>query len=353
MALSLADRVARRVLMESLHVQARENVTIETWDTGLAFAQRTSVQARRLGATPVLLLEHEDAFVEGLRASPKGSSGRMGEHEHALLSKTDAYVFLPGPLLGGSPRLSPGEVTAATAYNSSWYGAAKKARLRGARMLFGYVGPELAEILRKPVRQIIEHQWTAAMVDLRRVRRTGLALSRRMRARAKVALMSGGEILRFELGSEEALEDGIVGNDDLTRGGNMTNVPPGYYARGIVPSSLDGTVRLFAPVPRLGAIADLKLEFSKGRLRHWQSDGDQRWLNRLVRDTAKERRTLGAVAVGLNPALRNGFGQDRLVEGAVGFFGLFQSTVRSATLDVDGTTLIRDGRLVSGFPGPS
>lgn len=345
MALPLLDRVARKVLLDAVHVRAGESVAIETWNTGLEFAQRVAVQARRLGATPLLVWEDEDTFVEALRRSPKASMGTMGRHEYALVSQTDAYVFIPGPALGGSPRLSPAEVSTATSYNSSWYQAAKKARLRGARMLFGYVGPELAGILRKSPARIVEHQLRACLTDYRSVRRTGLALSKRLRPRAKVTLRSEGHTLRFELGGEEAIEDGTVGDIDLATGGNMTNVPPGYYAREIVSSSLDGVVCLHAPVPRIRARANLRLTFRGGRLVRWESDVAQRWLDRLVEDTARERRTLGVLTIGLNPALREGYGQDRLVQGAVSFFGLFQSTAQRATLEVGQSTLIHDGRL--------
>jgi leucyl aminopeptidase (aminopeptidase T) len=251
----LLDRVADRVLNESLRVRAGETVTIETWNTGFEFAKRVSVCARRLGASPVLLFEDEDSFVEGVRQLPDERLGELGAHESALLSKTNAYVFVPGPILGGSAKLSREEFTASTAYNPSWYRTAKKAGLRGARMTFGYVGPELAMILRKPVSRVVEHQFGASLTDLQKVRQTGLSLSRRLRPRASATLRAEGETFHFNLGAEEAFDDGTVSRNDLATGGNLTNVPPGYYARGIVASSLNGTVRMYAPVPRIQYLA--------------------------------------------------------------------------------------------------
>jgi leucyl aminopeptidase (aminopeptidase T) len=343
---NLLDRVAERVLRESLRVRAGEAVTIETWNTGLAFAQRAAVQARRMGAIPVLLFEDEATFIEGLRRTPGDHLGKMGKHEYALLSKTNAYVFIPGPVLGGSPKLSREEFTASTTYNSSWYAAAKKAGLRGVRLTLGYVGPELAKILRKPVGQIVEHQLRASLTDLRKVRRTGIRLSGRLRPRARATLSTEGETLHFELGAEEALDDGAVSRNDVASGGNLTNVPPGYYAREIVASSLQGTVRMYAPVPRIGTVADLRLEFRRGRLVRWRSEANPRWLNRLVQMTPKDRRTLGAVAIGLNPDLRGGYGQDRLREGAITFFGMFQGTTHAADLEVDGRPVVTESSLM-------
>ncbi|MGI0070651.1 MAG: hypothetical protein ACRECT_01005 [Thermoplasmata archaeon] len=111
----LLDKVADRVLLESLHVRAGETVTIETWNTGLAFALRASVRARRIGAIPTLIFEDEETFAEGLRLTPRVSVGAMGAHERALLGKTNAYVFIPGPILGGSARLSTEDSAASTA----------------------------------------------------------------------------------------------------------------------------------------------------------------------------------------------------------------------------------------------
>ncbi len=338
------DRVAAKVLRESLCARAGQSVTIETWNTGLAFAQRATVQARRIGAVPLLLFEDEESFAEGLRRTPREHLGEMGKHEYALLSKTDAYIFIPGPALGGSPRLSREQVTKSTAYNASWYGVAKKSRVRAARMTFGYVGTELAKVLRKPLPEVVEHQLSASLTDFREVRRRGHELSRLLKPGKSATLRAEGDSLRFELGQDSALDDGVVVGKDLVDGGNMTNVPPGYFAREVVGGTLSGAVRLYAPVPRLGVVAHLRMAFSAGKLVAWECDEDQAWLDHLVRDTPRDRRTLSALVVGLNPSLRYGYGQDRLVVGAVTFFGMFQGTTRTATLEADGRTLI-EGRV--------
>jgi leucyl aminopeptidase (aminopeptidase T) len=332
---ALLDRVAVRVLRNSLRVRPGEAVTIETWNTGLGLAQRVAIRARRMGAVPLLLFEDEAAFIDGVRHAPREHLGKMGKHERALLSKTDAYVFIPGPIVQGSPKISQEEFAASTGYNSAWYAAAKKARLRGVRVTFGSMGPELAGLLHRPVAQIVEHQLRSSLIDLGKVRRRAISLSRRLRPRAHATVRTDAGTLEFELGTEEAFDIGRVTPKDVASGGYMVNLPPGYYAREVLASSLHGKVRMYAPVPRIGAVADLSLEFRRGRLVRWGSEANQHWIDRLVQATPKERRTLGAVVVGLNPILRSGFGQDRLVEGAVTFSGLFQGTTRTADLHVE------------------
>ncbi|HYB75934.1 MAG TPA: hypothetical protein VEC08_03150, partial [Nitrososphaerales archaeon] len=273
--------------------------------------------------------------------------GKMGRHEYALLSKTDAYVFIPGPVLGGSPRLTRGEVIASTAYNSTWYKAAKAAGLRGARLTFGYVGEELARILVKSVGEIVDHQLVASMVDSQKVRANGKKLARLMKTRGEVVVRAEGDALRFRLGGEQEIDDGMIDRADLTVGNNMTNVPPGYLARETVPGSLSGAIKIHAPVPRLGAMGDVRLEFAGGKLKSWESEKNQEWLNGLVTGTPDQRRTLSAVVIGLNPSMKYRYGQDRLVEGAVTLFGMFQGTTRNGSLEVDGRLLIDKGRMLA------
>jgi leucyl aminopeptidase (aminopeptidase T) len=343
----LFDRVAEKVLRDSLRVTKGENVTIETWNTGLPFAERVWVKARESGTNPVLLFEDEDSFLEALRHEVKQKGSWMGEHEYALLSKTDAYVFIPGPVLAGSSRLTRDELAAATNYNPSWYAAARKAKLRGVRMTFGYVGPEMAEALGKPIDEVVEHQLRGALVDLRKIRANARKVSRALKPGSSAMLRAEGEALRFRLGKESGLDGGEVSREKLTTGENMVNIPPGYFAREIATGTMSGAVRLHAPVPRLRTVVDLRLEFERGSLTSWECPQSQEWLNDLVKQTPEERRGFGAVVIGLNPELRRGCGQDRLTEGAVSFFGVIQSTARSASLDLGGKTLVADDALVT------
>jgi leucyl aminopeptidase (aminopeptidase T) len=343
---SLLDQVAERVLRESLRLKKGESVTIETWNNGLPFARRALVHSRELGAVPLLIFEDEESYVEGLRMSPKDVVGKMGRHEYALLSKTDAYVFIPGPVLGGSPKLTREEVVASTRYNRSWYRAAKAARLRGARLTFGYVGEEMARVLQKSLPDIVEHQLKASLADFWKIRANGKKLARLMKPRGEVAVRAEGEALRFRLGREQEIDDAVIDRGDVAAGNNMTNVPPGYYAREIVSNTLSGAVRMRAPLPRLGTVADIRLEFAGGKLKSWENGKSQEWLDEFVKKTPEESRTFSAAVVGLNPSMRYGYAQDRLVEGAITLFGMFQGTTRNGSLEVDGRSLVDEGRIM-------
>ena len=114
----------------------------------------------------MLILEDEEAYVDGIKNMPKKSLGTMGKHEFNLLAGTDAYVFIPGPPLGAYySKLTGEERAAGTRYNSSWYEAAEKAKLRGVRFTAGYVGKDVASLVGKKVDQIVTHQLKAILVN--------------------------------------------------------------------------------------------------------------------------------------------------------------------------------------------
>ena len=104
---ALYQKVAKKVLVESLRIEKGETLTIETWNNGLPFARRLLVEARRLGAIPVMILEDEWAYVEGVRVAPKDVLGKMGGHEHGLLAPRPVFAGSHAEMLGipGSKRL--------------------------------------------------------------------------------------------------------------------------------------------------------------------------------------------------------------------------------------------------------
>jgi leucyl aminopeptidase (aminopeptidase T) len=346
---ALYEKVAKKILLETLRAKKGETLTIETWNNGLPFARRLLVEARRIGAIPVMILEDEWAYVEGVKVAPKDVLGSMGEHEHGLLAGSDAYVFIPGPPIGAySPSLSREEVAESTKYNRSWYEAAEKAKLRGARLPFGYVGREYARLYRKKPEEFVRHQLKAALADFPSISARGRAIGEVMRDGAQATLLTSGGRLEFALKGEMEIEDGVVDEGDVEGGYNMTYVPPGYVMKQIDPTSGRGTVTLSPSVTRLGLLVDAWLEFEGGRLAGWKSRSSSRTLKDLVEAVQPENRTLSSITVGLNPLMKYENGQDRMVSGAIGLSGFgFAGIVRKGSLSGVGRTLVQKGRLTA------
>jgi len=345
---SLYRLVAKKVLTETLRVRHGEAVTVETWNTGLDFASRVVAEARSLGCTAIMILEDEDAFVDGVRRAPKDSVGLMGKNEYDMLAGTDAYVFVPGPAISAySKRLTPAERDQSTRYNSSWYDAAEKARLRGARLSFGYIGRDLARMLGKSISQAVEGQLRAALVDFKDVTRAAGALQPRLADGVDVTIGSGSATLHLSLAGELEVQDGLVDEKDLSGGNNMAYVPPGFLSKGVDPDSVEGRLKMSPTLTRLGVVSDSELEFKGGRLVGWRG-ADSAKLAKLIDPIPEAKRRLSLMTVGLNPAMKYGLGQDRFVIGAVTLAGLgFSPVLRKATVSTSGGALMRDGKLAA------
>ncbi len=345
----LEGKVARKVISESLRVKKGESVTVETWNNGFALARRFVIEAKRIGAHPIMIFEDEDAYVEGVKNMPKDSVGKIGRHEYELLAATAAYIFIPNEVLEGYTKsLTPAEVDQSTRYGTSWYEAAEKAKLRGARMSFGFAGRELARILGKRLDDVIIHQLKATLVDFAVLNETGKELKSHLSNNTIGVLVSGGSQLEFEFEGGVRIEDGIVDEGDISEGYNMAYLPPGMLTKNVKPSSVSGKVKLSPTLTWLGMVNDAVLEFEKGRLVRWSCRSSKESLDSLINDQPESERKVREVTIGLNPLVRYGYAQDRFVAGSIGISGLgFTGIVRNGTLRADEVVLVDKGKLAN------
>lgn len=345
---ALYSNVAKKILSDSIAAKPGDCITVETWNPGLDFAREFVTEARKLGCNPILVFEDESAYVKGVKSSPAEFQGNMGKHEMALLSNSDAYVFIPGPPIATySTSLSAQEKSRSTAYNSSWYEAAEKARLKGVRLSFGYIGADYSKLLGKSVASIVSHQLNASLVDFREIERIGKGVIGSLGddKTAKLSTKKGAE-LTFKLKGSYSLEDGIVNSDDIAKGENMAYLPPGFVSKEIDPASANGRVHLASSISRLGLIKDSSLEFKEGKLVGFESSSlsSRKMLKEIFESTPESSRSLTLVTVGLNPKMKYGFGQDRFVRGAIGLAGFgFSIIAESPSLSADETILVEKG----------
>ena len=344
---ALYQKAARKVISETLRMKKGETLTIETWNNGLQFARHLVLEARRIGVIPVVIMEDESAYIEGVKVTPKDIIGTMGRHEYGLLAGSDAYVFIPGTLLGPyPPRLSRQEIADSTKYNASWYEAAEKARLRGARLGFGYISKEYAKLYGKRMEDIVSHQLKAVLAEFPSISASGKSIGQTMQDGAEVTLLTSGGKLELTLKGDLTVEDGVVDEGDIAGGYNMTYLPPGNVSRQVDPTTVRGTVTLSPSVTRLGLLKDAKLEFEGGKLVRWRSKSSPKMLKSLVEAVERDKRTVSSIAVGINPLMKYENGQDRMVSGAIALGGFgFQGVVRTGTLSVKGRTLVSKGKL--------
>jgi len=345
LAEDVTAQVASRLLDKTLGLKKGESVTIETWNNGLKFALEVVKQARKIGAIPLLVLEDEETYLKGLAEAPKDSIGLMGKHEYGLVAGSDAYVFIPGPPLGAFYKgISRDQYASAVKYNPSWYKAAEKAKLRGARLAFGYAGRDYARLLGKSEKEIVGAQLDAAMADFAKISQSGRALAARLQDGKDVVVRGESSRLTFRIKGDVEVEDGMVDKDDVKVGLNVAYIPPGYVLKDAAKGSATGKATVTRSPSTGGMVEDAVLEFEKGKLKRWSSAKSLDALNRAV---GKGGLPLQYFSVGLNPRMKYGYGLDRFVKGAVCLYGFgFTAVCRKATVSVGGRKVVDEGKLL-------
>lgn len=348
---NLYSAVASKILKESLHINKGESLTIETWNSGQSLAKQLVVEARKLGVIPVVVFEDEEAYVESAKNMDKDYRGKMGKQEYALLSGSDTYVFIPGPPLSAFySGLTSEERAASTGYNSSWYEAAEKGRLRGVRLSFGYVGKDMAGVLGRSKKNIAQHQLQAIIKsDFGSMSNNAKQIAQYMRDGSTCTVSSGTSVVEFKLQGDTEIEDGVVDDDtDVSEGANMAYLPPGLVAKRVDSASVSGKIGGFEAATPFGLIKDGLLEFESGNLVRWESKKSKKAVDRTVLAIKEDSRKILQVTIGLNPFVKLGYGIDRFAYGVVSLNIGYRltTTLQRATISVDGKVLLSSGKIV-------
>jgi aminopeptidase len=306
------EGVAKALLTGALALKKGENVLIETWNHTLPYASACVAEARRLGASPLLVLEDESAYWRSIDGA--GSSKRMGKvgaPEWAALAKSQAYVFFPGP--ADMPRLNAmptAQRLALESYNSEWYRRAKASKLRAVRSMLGYASDARAAQLGVP-----PATWRSQLVrattqtDLKSVRADAQRAAAKIR-RGKVLRVTapnGTDVSVGLRGRAPVVDDGVITPEDVRSGSNMTVSPPGTVVVAVDERSAEGVAIANRPsFGRLGRLEGGQWELHQGRLGNfWYTEG-QTAFEESYQSAPKGKDVAGLFSIGLNPALEPG-----------------------------------------------
>jgi leucyl aminopeptidase (aminopeptidase T) len=364
---SLPALLAQRYLGPSLKVRRGENVLIETWNHTLPYAAACVLEARRLGAHPLLVVEDEGAWFRALDTLPTPARWtKVGSHEWAAVAETGAYVFFPGP--ADRPRLLglPDPVRRSLfPDNAEWHRRAGRQKLRMLRSVLGYASDSQAARwgVNGPAwrNQLVQATITpdpASMAD--DARRAGAQL--RTGKLLRITAANGTDFTVKLRGRVPAVDDGVVDAGDLAKGQNVTVSPPGAIIVAVDEKSAQGTAVANRPsfLPSGRAEAG-QWELHDGRLSNfWYSEG-QAGFETAYAKAPKGKEIVSIFSLGINPALAPGTPQVEDQEAGAVCLGIggnadYGGTNRSAflswivigeaTVAIDGKPLCDRGKIL-------
>ncbi|HEV2165812.1 MAG TPA: hypothetical protein VGS23_02360 [Thermoplasmata archaeon] len=358
--------LAEALVDRALRVRRGENLIVEAWTHCLPYASACVARARELGARPMLLVEDEAAYWSSVeKAAGSGGWTRPGAHEWAALSRTDAYLFFPGPADRPRWRALPMKLRSAlVGYNADWYRRARAARLRGVRCLLGYASDAQAaywgvsgpEWRRSIARGIVDARLPA-------IGRAGRSAANKLRKGkvVRITAPNGTDVTVRLRGRAPVLDDGEVSRDDVRLGHNVTASPPGTVVVAVDEKSAKGIAIANRPSFLAGGRAEGgEWEISGGRLAGFRYTSGQNEFEGAYRNAPKGREVVSLLSVGLHPTLGPGVPQAEDQEAGAVTLGIggneeyggsnrtpFMSwiVVGEATVAVDGRPLCDRGQL--------
>ena len=352
----------KNVLSTTLSIQSGDDVNVETWDHGLRLADAFIYHLRELGAHPMLLFEHEEAFWKCAESLPEEKLGKVGQHEWAAMEKARGYIFIPGPANFMKVWKNFSKFHAAVSYNQEWYERAKRYRLKVARIALGYASRERARDSNMPFTAWQRMLLAASNVDFVALKERVMKLANLLRnGQVKITAPNGTNLNLRLAGRDPYPADCIVDSDDLDHGRNVANIPGGNVLVCPDESYAEGNIVFDRPTAYMGKwINGIRFEFKNGELTEYRARLNEKVLKASYEKASGEKNKVAVLGIGLNPKVRTGFLQDNIAAGAitVGIGGnddvggsnktdfYFPGVITKASLSVDGNTIVKDGKVV-------
>ncbi|MGI0071398.1 MAG: hypothetical protein ACRECT_04940 [Thermoplasmata archaeon] len=358
---------ARNVLQHSLRLKRGENLLVETWDATLPWAESVVLEARILGARPLMVVEDEATYWKSVEAAA-ANLGQVGTHEWAAVKATHAHIYFYGPLdTDRYEGLSPSVWNRIDAVDHEWFRLIERYGIRSVRFDLGATNESRARRFGIDLDAWRREMIDASSIDPRTLQRDGARVAQRLRRGKEVTIAhpNGTDLTLHLAGRRPKVDDGVVDEADLRAGNPATVMPSGVvtvavdegYAEGTLVSNASGAMFV------RGAETPLRegtWEFRRGRLTEYSYQLGAEAFRRAYARLGSGKDRPGLLSIGLNAAITsipNLFDQERgVVTVAIGrnsflggstrtpHFSAYQS-VRGATVEVDGQTVIDRGEL--------
>ncbi len=359
------DSIARRIVQTCLRIREDDMVLIETWQHTIDLASDIALECLRTGAKPLVTLMTDRLWWRALEEIPEQYLRKTPRHVLSAIESTTVWIGLGGPedptrfREVPSSRLEPFFEGAKPVVDKT-----VENKISSLQVLLGDVTPQRARAYGFDYGRWLKSTEEAIRVDYPKITELGKRISSRLERGSRVHISSKlGTDLRFEITKRPAhVQDGIVDEDDMARGLVSTQLPSGKVEVAPIETSARGTVVFDTPRALKGRlIVDLQLVFERGRVKEFHSKKYEDVFREVFEATQGDKDRIGHFALGLNPKIELiGYPSDELALGTAtigigankGNGGLndssfeFSGTLTKPTVDVDGSPIIVDGKLL-------
>jgi aminopeptidase len=363
---SLYEELAKIVVKDSLNVDPSDVVIVTTWDHTIDVANAMVVECFRQGADAMMSLWTDEYYYGLLRELSTESLGVCSKICEAFTEAETATINMFGPKNPeGLKSIPPSKLNAwGEGERKAHYPRNIERKIRNVSLPLALLTRERAKVYGFNFEEWKKAVDAALMMDLKRITLKGRDVEATL-ARAHTAHLtaSNGTDLTFELARRSVhVDDGIIDKKDIENKSLDAQLPAGSVLTTIVETSGNGKVIFDRPLQSMGLnVHEIEWKFKEGKITSMKAKKNLEPLSKQFGEASGEKDRIGFIQIGLNPKVEYGYLMDHIVEGAVQIgigdneyiggknsstFGM-AATLSKATLDIDGKTIIKNGRLAT------
>jgi len=360
----MSARVAHAIVNDCLRIRPEDVVTVNTWPHTVELSDAILEECYRIGADAVAILETDRSFYSQLETLSEENLRTASKHCLGLAEYTTVNIFIGGP---GNPlrmrKIPPEKFAAMFEGEKAHTDKSREKKIRRAWLAQGLVTPERARTYGfnfQRWKRMIDSATAVRYDDMSILgRRVALNLERAREVRVRSRI---GTDLKFSiLGRQTQINDGIIDDDDLRRGLFVTSLPTGSVTVSTVEDSATGKVSFDLPIPQVGKLVHgLQWVFENGRVTVFNAEKNVEALKPIFDRAHGDKDKIASLTIGLNPRVRAGLMMDSFAKGTVTIgigsnldiggkndsdYG-FEGTLSQATVELDGKTIVENGRIV-------
>jgi leucyl aminopeptidase (aminopeptidase T) len=304
-------RIARNVLRNTLNLKKEETLTIEVWTHGLPWVDSFVLEARKIGAHPMVVYESDNAFWATVEEGRAKSLGELGAQEWAALRETNAYVFFWGP--GDRARwhsLPMSTEKAITSYEEEFFKLFKEKKIRWSRIELERATEESAKEYGISYSTWVKELLEASALNPKTMEREAKKVAERLENGHRLVITHpNGSHIELQLkGRKPYTDDGVVDQADVEAGFGESTVPSGVIQVAVDEGFAEGIFKATRPSkygPARGQTDGGEWTFKDGKLEKYRYKRGESDFEKLYLKAGPERDLPATFSIGLNPKIHD------------------------------------------------
>ena len=362
--------VATKVVQQSAGVGEGDIVLVAGSDEDLPLLEDIAIEVRKLGGQPLVTVSTERFNRRTYDEVPAKYDGQTPKLAMKLTEMADVYISTESGEGRTMKGVAPERMAARGKASAPIGQLMRKRNVRTVALGNGlYPSPERAEQFGISRDELAGLMYGGIDADYSQLQATGEQIRKALAAGKELRITSlGGTDLRVKIaGRPVVVSDGVISAEDRKKGGPAVSVwlPAGEVFLTPVPGTANGVVvadHLFFQGDR---IEGLRLEVKNGKMVGMTASSGLDPLKKYYELAGPGKDVFGVVDIGINPDIKlpeggavnvwSRAGAVTVVVGDNSWAGgenrvnfSVSPEIKNATLEVDGTALVKDGKLTAG-----